>query len=564
MKRTQLAAAILLASGFGTNVHAATYAVTPVPLQDTAQNSFAHSIDNSGKMLSTVTLEFNPPVDVEQLVTEDTIFDNSQYPLENEEDVRQGVFSDADYSTIFNYLIATRDSPTGQQLANARSYITDTVDVRLVPGLDEITEKFDDYTQSVVTTARDSLNGDYIVGTTEGVTVEDPYENEDGETINFTYRTSNRQAFVEVNGETKRLAPANDLLGGEGHAYAVNNNLQVAGYGTVSFDDSVMDLIEECEDPEVRGDIPVGFCKSNIYNSPSDFLQGSETNATVWQLDADGDVISLETFPLLFTPEPEDNTPYFTRAYGINNQGVAVGESLTGDIVEVRRPGATVPADEFGRTATVFRNGQTEEILPRDENLQSVANDINDNNWVTGYVLRAISSTARQQLFVHNLNTGETRYPDAFFVGSGVEVNAINNNDIVVGKADFEAGPDTVRESHAFMYNIQSEEFIDLNDLTACDSPYTLVEAVDINDNNEIIANARSTAPQRFISGEEVLGEDGQTVDQDVIISVKLSPRPNGQIDQCEEEDEGYERQGAAVSPWWLLLLSLAGFRRRK
>ena len=49
MKRTQLAAAVLLATG-SVSAFAATYSVTPLPLQDTARNNFARSIDNSGKM----------------------------------------------------------------------------------------------------------------------------------------------------------------------------------------------------------------------------------------------------------------------------------------------------------------------------------------------------------------------------------------------------------------------------------------------------------------------------------------------------------------------------------
>ena len=48
MKRTQLAAAVLLATG-SVSAFAATYSVTPLPLQDTARNNFARSIDNSGK-----------------------------------------------------------------------------------------------------------------------------------------------------------------------------------------------------------------------------------------------------------------------------------------------------------------------------------------------------------------------------------------------------------------------------------------------------------------------------------------------------------------------------------
>ncbi len=564
MKRTQLAAAILMAGGLCSNAIAATYSVTPLPLQDTAKSNFARSIDNSGKMLSTVTTEYNPPVDVERLENYTTFFTNENYPLESEEDVRQGIFSDSDYTAIYNYLIANRYTQRNQQLANARTYITDTVDARLVPGLDEITEQFDDYTNSVVTLAHDSLNGDYIVGTSEGVTIEETFEDEEGKIDVFTYRKYGERAFVEVNGESKGLLPENDLLGGLSYAFAINDNLQVAGFSTVSYQEQVFDEIEECENVEEPTE-PEAYCKSKIYEPQADLFRRSVKHATIWQLDANGDVIERITYPLVFTPEEDDVNPYAAQAYDINNLGIAVGESPTGEVVEILRPGASRQNREAERVATIYRNGQTEEFLPRDENLQSVAFSINDNNWVTGYVLRAISSTARQQLFVHNLDTGESRYPQSFFIGADVDANAINNNDIVVGKADVESGPDASREAHAFMYNIATEEFIDLNDLTPCDSPYTLVEAVDINDNNEIIANARIRGARRYITGTEILDTAGEVIEEDIIVAVKLTPQANGEVEQCDtEEDQGYERQGASMSAWWLLLLGVAGFRRRR
>ncbi|GGW88549.1 DUF3466 family protein [Alteromonas halophila] len=569
MKRTQLAAAIILASGFCTEALGATYSVTPLPLRDIAQNNFARSIDNSGRMLSTVQSEFNPPFDLEQL-KDDTSFFSGSYPLENEDDAREGIFSDADYQTLYEFLLDTRGRPLGQQLAIYRTYSADTVDARLVPGLDEVTDKFDDYTQSVNSIARDSLYGDYIVGSSDGITIEDPYEDEDGNIVNYTYNTMTTQAFVEVNGQSKRLPPDNELLGGIGQAYAVNDNLQVAGYSTVSFQQSVRDLIDDCEDPDERADLPEAYCKSQIYNNRNRFLFDSIINATIWQLDASGDVISTETFPLIFTPEDDDDLHYFSYAYAINNNGIAVGESLTGESVIVTRP-ESGQLREDGRVATVYRDGQTIELLPREENLQSAAFGINDNNWVTGYVLRAISSTARQQLFVYNLDTNEARYPEGFFAGSGVDANAINNNNIVVGKADVESSNEAVREAHAFMYNIDNETFTDLNDLIACDSPYSLVEAVDINDSNEIIANARFEGVSRYITGNPILDSDGTEITEDIIIAVKLTPEPNGEIEQCDadgdgdvdEDDPNYERQGAAISAWWLLLLGLVGFRRR-
>ena len=232
-----------------------------------------------------------------------------------------------------------------------------------------------------------------------------------------------------------------------------------------------------------NGEFAVPRISSYFINSSSAYLPSfvllSERNATIWQIDVNGDVISTDTYPLLFEPDEDDVLHYFTYAYDINNQGIAVGEGLTGDRNTITRPNSS-GRTESERVATVFRDGETIELLPREENIISQAIAINDENWVTG--AGSQSDIARPRLFVYNLDTQEQHYPDGFFVSAGVTVNAVNNNNIVVGKADVDATSDTLRESAAFMYNIDTEEFTDLNDLVSCDNPYELIEAVDIND----------------------------------------------------------------------------------
>jgi hypothetical protein len=116
------------------------------------------------------------------------------------------------------------------------------------------------------------------------------------------------------------------------------------------------------------------------------------------------------------------------------------------------------------------------------------------------------------------------------------------------------------------MYNIDTEEFIDLNDLVSCDNPYELIEAVDINDNDEIIANARIKATNKYVTGNDVINSDGETEEIDTIVAVKLSPLANGSIEECEipEDEQPYERKGASTG--WLAFFGLfAGvFMRRR
>ncbi|WP_218311120.1 DUF3466 family protein [Alteromonas antoniana] len=563
MKRTQLAAAVLLASG-SFSAAAATYSVTPLPVNDKAKYTFGYSIDNSGFVLATTQLEYNPPVNIE-LVEAGGFFDRSDVSLENREDTMEGVFTDSDYTTVVNFLLNNRGSGRTQQLASYRSYIMDTADVELVPGYDEVTDMFDGYTHSVVTVARDSLAGDYLVGTSEGLFKTLEYTNESDTTVLYTYSDMVQQAFVQVNGETKRLAPTDTLLGGTSHAYAINQNLQVAGYGSASYSENLQPLIDDCYDDEERADEPVEYCLRRV-KATRNFLFPI-LNTHIWQLDAAGEVISTQVYPLLFEPEEDDDVGYFTRAFDINAQGIAVGDAATGERVRVQRPNSTGASNEDEVVAVTFFDGETTEFLPREENLKSNAVAINDNNWVTGSVLRAVSTVARDRLFVYNLDTEEARYPQGFFNNAAVFPSAINNNNIVVGRSEFEATTDGVRETRAFMYDLETDTLTNLNTLIGCDSPYTLVDAVAINDDNEIVVNARVSQNATYITGNEIVNDEGEASEVDNIVALRMTPIANGEIEDCaveSQEEEKYERKGAAINVLWLGLLGLAiGFRRR-
>lgn len=585
MKLTQLAAAIAMTT-VSVSAIAATYSVTPVPLSDKSINNFGQSIDESGYMLAIVSSEFNPPIDV-PFLDESGFIDTYAGNLQNEDDVRQGIFSDADYTTIVSTLLSygatSRNSFAFQHLAVYRSYMTDTTDATLVPGLDEYSDDFEDYTREVVTFARDSLNGDYIVGTTEGPYYNVPYENENGSEVILVLNDIEETGFVSVNGTTKLLPGEDDTLGGLSQAFAINKNLQVVGNSATAFSDNINTAVENCEDDETRGDTPIEFCYRNIrVDASSDVTgyafripevgnrgtPGVTVRATVWQLDANGDVLSSETYPLVFEPDADDEARYWSLARDINDQGIAVGASAVDQIRYVRR--STSSNYELVNVAVSYAEGETTELLPRDENIQSEAVAINNNNWVTGYVLRAPNDTARKRVFAYNLDTGDSVYPAGFFTNAGAEGKAINNNDIIVGSSEFDSTTDTSRETHGFMYDIESGEMTDLNDLLPCDSPYTIVDALDINDSNEIIANARFKSTAKYITGEEVINNQGETVEDYNVTAVKLTPIANGVIDSCEvpddqKDDVAYERKGAAVSPWWMLLVGgLLAFRRRK
>lgn len=128
-----------------------------------------------------------------------------------------------------------------------------------------------------------------------------------------------------------------------------------------------------------------------------------------------------------------------------------------------------------------------------------------------------------------------------------VIVNVINNNNIIVGKVDIEVMLDILCEIYVFMYDIEIEEFIDFNDFIFCDSDYELVEVLDINDDDEIIVNVRIKKVSIYIIGVEIINFEGEIVEVDLIVVVKLIFLI-GIIEDCdvEEEDEFYECLGVS------------------
>jgi hypothetical protein len=573
MKLRQLASAVILATT-AVPVMAAKYELTVVPVNDLAYNNFAKSIDESGTLVVVLDDEFNPDIDLDLLDFDSTSFNAN---FEDATAVSQGVFSNADYQYLYTYLAsgrATTSDPSGdvtiQRLVQYRSYQTDTVGYDLIPGFDEINEDFADYSRSSYSLVRDSLHGDYFVGTstTPFETIE--YNTDDGTDYDYVVNSDLRHAFVEVNGETHSLPPDDDLDEDYGYsdAYAINDNLQIAGFGSASFTDDVQDYLDTCDHYDTRGDVPKEYCIYNILHTSSYFTSLSQQRAIVWQIDSSGSVITTDTYDLVFEPDDDDDTYYSSRALAINSDGIAVGDSQTGETEYITRESSS--SYESVLVATSFYEGETTELLPRVESLKSGAVDINDNNWIVGYVLEESNGVARNQMFIYNYDDGETLYPEGFFTSAAVTAHAINNNNIIVGYGEYDSTVETNREVRAFMYDMEDEDFIDLNTYLDCDdaSTYTLVDAVDINDDNEIIANARIRVPYTYINGEEYIDSDGNTVEVDKIVAVKLTPVTGGEIDECTieeiEDDDDYERQGASWGLWSLVSLMVAGVWRRR
>lgn len=549
MKFTRIALATTFAL-VTTTANAAQYQLELLPLDEIAANNFAQAITNDGTLYSTVQDEFNPPIDLSLINFEsEALLDT----LTDPDSAKAGNFNTEDYTTLVAILIQARsaNSVLLQRLAEFRSYRVNGTSVELVPGFDLVTDTFSDYTQSTNTVIRDASDGNIVVGGGVAPFMKLPYTNEDGDEIVYVLNDFVNLGFVDVNGQVTPLVSAESRLGGYSEAYSINSNMQVAGFGATQLAEVTESAIENCNTPEGRGDIPLELCLRNLREAGtglSDALRRSaQTRAHVWQLDASGAIIETKTYGLVFEPEADDDFSYVSRAFDINDAGIAVGESMTGDGVAIIRPGNSFAQTEAETVAVKFENDTVTELLPRDENQLSNALLINDD-YIAGIVTRETSGVSRATLFVHELATEQNTYPSGFFNNAGTFPRAINNNNIIVGDSEVEASVETVREKNAYMLNIASGEFLNLNDLIACDSPYTLIEAIDINDDNVIIANARLRAATKNIRGEDVLNDAGATELRDTVYSVKLTPIPNGQIDDCQQDQDNFERKGASFN----------------
>lgn len=387
------------------------------------------------------------------------------------------------------------------------------------------------------------------------------------------------------------LPPAfTGLGGGMSAAQAINNNGMVAGFTSTGVSDTVKEAVENTCNGNAQ---PVQFCLNNQmsnravniaglleqvrrFQTVESTSQGYDERATVWQLNNSAPVSQVATFGFLgekgtgaIAVKSEDYPApfYYSRAVAINDANIAVGHSLYTDSNRVLRffnQGIEFKRIYTAPHATIFNGEEATGFIDPDEWLASVAIDINDQNLVVGYALKNINSQVRERLFVYNLNSKQLRFPNGFFNSSITQPRDINNSGQVVGRAEVIIGGTTTRRFHAFKYDSATDRFLDLNDLVGCDAPM-LVEATAINDDGEILATALINRPLLTLTGEPQLAEDGSVIKRQQATAVKLRPIANGQPENCNSEQDSYERKSGSFSMFWIMLLGgLPLLRRRK
>lgn len=558
------------------SVQAAVYNVVEVGQVDELKSTYAAGINNAGDTVFNGAVKVSKVNDRNQRFTDFQLYnfplDLSLVDFENE--TLQSFFTEQQLADLLNGNLSAETlnillsvNPASQPIGDAISYLKTTNadaenkllrDTQANRGNSEYLLSINDAGIAVGFASNTASYQSFTPAPTEAVP--------EPATVNYWIPDLPYSSAVVLNNNTLTTlaAPYTELGGGFTIARSISSDNRIAGYGSAGMDDDLFEAIStSCNGTT----LPVDLC---LYNSA---ISGSyQQRAMVWQLQNDGTVSAPVVFGFLgdkntgvaFEGENADDITYYSQANAVNSNGIAVGISMFSDSDRTERYlFGNFYANGIYRQAhaSIFVDGQVLPIVDPKEwfiistgVVGSTATDINDNNIVVGYANKVINSGARSKMFVHDYAASQTRFPTGFFTSSSTIPNAINNMNQVVGNAEVIIGGTTTRRKHGFVYDIAADSFTDLNTLISCNAPYTIVDAVDINDNGVITATALMKKESRDLFGEPVLDSAGNPVLEDVSTVLQLQPIANGEAENCNAADSQYERQGGAVGFAWILL----------
>jgi hypothetical protein len=563
MTKTRLAATLSLALIVAPVSQAARYRVVELPVTDEGQSSFPSAIGEDGNITVNVRGAFNVPIDLDLL---DFDSDALIIALTDIESARTGNFNSADYEILLALIKSADGTQSSQQIANTVSYLASENETSYIPGFDQLSDQNNEFTFNSTTVVRDINDSGFSVGTGEGYYSKLDYTFESGQNVNFVLHEFGTRAFVSLGNTVIGLPAPETMAGGVSEAYAINESNQVIGYGsTLIISDTLETTLTDCEDDELRGDIPFESCiNSTISTFTASAASFAQLRGLIWQLDEQGNLLETKQLGILFEPDADDIKNYSSQALAINDNGIAVGVSngqYTENDVTVARNFAVI----FDQDEIINITPEPDSNVARSSNTISSAADINNDNLVVGYNVKSFNGKNRRKFFVYDMLLEEITFPNDFFLGSSSNALDINNNGMVVGYGEVDASL-TGRRNEGFLYDIAAEQFYGIRELISCDSPYTIVQANSINDQNEIAATARYQGSARDSRGEVLLDSAGLEIQVDLVTAVKLELIPGGEIDNCDPivDKINRERQGASVV--WMLGfgLILLGWRRFK
>jgi hypothetical protein len=556
-------------------VHAATYQIIDKGAAEKLKYTYSQQENNVGEMAISGTDVYNFPVQWQYLNEAD--FDailrlaftqhENVHELEDIEDeaaLRAGNPTANDLSWTVQYLKAKGGDSYYQKYGDIIALTNFGGESKEFTVYDQYFEGTQTYTRSTV----DYINGisdqGWIYGNGSAPFLPMPFTEADGDEVTFWISEFNTRGFFSSDqGQSIiPIMPPENRYGGQSAVLDMNDNGVAVGYASTVINEDAVEFIENesggCADPGRLENLPFEACVQAIAETMYN------TEAFKWNLDASGE-LSSEALGYLVTPHPDDQRQFTSVAQAINNHGVAVGYA-TGWVDENEtEPRVNESASTY---AVIFKDGTVTDFTEdHGKQFESRAYDISDAGIAVGHVTTISNGSYRKKFYYVDTNaeTPEMILPKGYFTGSASTARAVNENGFVVGEGEVETHNDSAsnpRRTHGFIFDINTDSFTNLNDLLPCLSEYTIIEARDINENNEISATAIVKVQRRDSKGELMFDSNGDALVEDVVRAVKMAPI-SGEVEDCSEVEEKIERQGAGFGLTSLFSLLLVGFVRR-
>ncbi|WP_286272904.1 DUF3466 family protein [Thalassotalea hakodatensis] len=559
-----------------TTAQAATYKIIDKGAADKFKFTYSQQENNVGQMAISATDAYNFPVQFQYFDEND--YDNIVLSAERSHELVSGINDIEDETALRN------GNPTANDLFWAIYYLKDTQKsslfyqkygdiVAMTNSGQESTEftVFDvnfDGTDTLTRSTVDYINGitdqGWVYGNGSAPFLPVDFTDSNDNEVTLWLSEFTTRGFLSTDGGNSiiPILPPETTYGGESAVLDISNNGIAVGYASTSIVEEVLEVIEDesggCRDPEVLDDLPFEACvqlrANGMYNN----------EAFKWYVDESGE-ISKETLGFLVTPHPDDPRQHVSIAQAVNSSGVAVGYATGWQDETEMNPSELEPTSLY---AVVFKDGVVKDFTEdHTEYFDSRAYDINDAGIAVGHATTLSNGSYRKKFYYVDTNQESPQMvlPQDFFTGSSSSARAINEHGIVVGQGEVETHNDSSsnpRRTHGFMYDINTDTFTNLNELLSCDSPYTIIEVRDINENNEISGSAVIKVERRDAKGNIMYDEDGDALTEDVVRAIKMQPIA-GEVEDCAKVVEDVERKGASTGIISLMLLSLLGFARR-
>lgn len=566
------------------SVQAATYEVTEVNSISTNDNTTIIDENDSGEsvLIGTGVTDFSVQYQYFSESDYDSIVSNAEASnelffgigdIEDEDALRNGNPTDNDEFWVLVYLQSNAGLFSSQQFGDSTVLVNIDGTTEEVVIFDTTFENTGTLTRSTVDTVTGITNNGWIFGSGTApylpVTFTDDNntdDTDDDEIDNYWIRDFDLRAFYSVDkGQTViPLVPPESTYGGVSVISDMSDSGVAIGYASTDIPDNVTEFLsetsEDCSSPEQLAELPEIVCIDLVLTQNQLTLSDLySTNAFKWIIGADGTVTSQEALGQLITPHAEDTRGVSSFGQAVNDEGTVVGYADGWFKSNVTSPSK----DELRAStyAVVFKDNLVVELYPdHDDHFVSRANDLNNSGISVGY---ANNGSINEFFYIDtsDIEDMDIVFPESFFEGSASTANSVNEDGFVVGSADFESNIGT-RRKHAFMYDINTDTFTDLNDFIDCNSDYTIVDANNINENNEILATAIIKINVTDTDGNNTFDEVGEPIFDEVARAIKLTPI-DGEIESCSVEDDSVERQGASFGLFMPLILLLVGFRRK-